>query len=320
MLAFDFSPLNALLMKMLKLIFGLWIFLLFHTATAAPLNSLKKEEKLPGDATLFCSLRSVYVPLYDLDLKKVRSFRVYVFIPKHSSATNKVPLVVSIATIVGLTPMEFKIGTHFCKNGMAAAIADFYPEKFPVVTEIQKGIDSSSKINLEGVQKMLDMLVTWPEIDSSKIGMLAVSIGTMPGAIASLVDDRIVASVLVAPIGHVADVVAESKARKLARWKAELYKKGIVRDQEELRQRLRDKIKYDPILFANPSKRDKFMHVIIERDEDVPTPYQLEYHKQMGDPKLRTLNAFGHGPQIVGYILFSQSEVISFFKEKFHLL
>ena len=160
-------------------------------------------------------------------------------------------------------------------------------------------------------RQALDWLETRPDVDLTRIASFGVSAGGIQNAMVAGVDDRYVAHVLALTGGPLADVFADTTEDDLRR----LFDRGMRQqglDREQLRERLREVIRTDPLRLAPYVPRDKVLLVLARRDESVPIRRGMALYEALGRPQTVFL-PMGHYGSILA-LPFVQSRAVEFLR------
>jgi hypothetical protein len=114
--------------------------------------------------------------------------------------------------------------------------------------------------------------------------------------------------------GPLADVFVDSDEKGLVKL-CEKVRKHTGCSREELRERLRETIRTDPVLLAPGVDPEKVLLVIARFDESVPTKYGERLERALGRPRTRRL-PLGHYTSVLA-LPFVRGETVSFLAEKF---
>jgi hypothetical protein len=207
-----------------------------------------------------------------------------------SMNTQKVP-VIMVLPILG--------GSNYFANSFANCFAG---EDFSAVIvrrqKKHKDFKNLDMININlnqivyDLKQALDWIWRQPGIDSERIGVFGISMGSIKAALISSLDNRIKASVMCLVGGNLAEIIATSDEKGIVR-RREAYMKKHDMSQDELCNILQSKITCDPINYAEYIDAKNSLMVLGCFDSVVPYKNGIELWERMGKPEKITLFA-GH--------------------------
>ncbi len=266
-----------------------------------------EEEKDYGYCTRFIYS---YLPEYKNRLPNRRVW-VYLFLPK---STNKLPLVFILPNTKGVSRyIELNMGEFFARNGFAFITIETGFQKdhriFRKFTEKKTGLelaliylDLIHEYILES-QSILDWVKANPAIDSSKICVGGISLGSFASELVLELRPDINCGIFLLGGGNIDAVFLNSAMFKGIR--EELFKNKDLGNEF-----LRHIKQLDPLNFAYNLKGKKILMFNALFDALVPREYTLEFAKAAGSPPIKWLIG-GHVTSIFS-LAFVEVEMLNF--------
>lgn len=186
---------------------------------------------------------------------------------------GKLPLLVVVPPIQGLSRRESSIAKHFLKQGYHIVVLE--PVKNITDGSIPIAEFQNTLLSFVGaVRSVIDVMVKKEEVDSNNVFLWASSLGAIYSTIVFGADRRIDAAILVAGGGSLPDIVTESRQKYVRRYKETRMKvEGLATDQD-FRNKMSDNLSIDPVQFAKLRSPDEVYYIMALKDKSVPTQYQ----------------------------------------------
>jgi dienelactone hydrolase len=225
-------------------------------------------------------------------------------------AAEKVPVILVLPILGGSNNIASSFARYFTRHGFAAAVV--HRQKIYPKQEFLKEIDKLLCQIVFDHKQAIDWVESRPELDASRIGVFGVSMGGIKGALISALDPRIGASVLVLAAGDLPYILARSNDKGIIkRRNALLAEKTLT--PEQLQQELTEKIRCDPINYAEHIDADKTLMILARFDAVVPYHKGLELKEKIGNPETILLWS-GHYSAIV-YIYYVKYQSRKFLQQ-----
>lgn len=222
-------------------------------------------------------------------------------------SAEKVPVIMVLPILGGGNSIASSFARYFAEHGFAAIIV--HAQKAYKKPEYLTKINTILRQIVFDHKQAIDWIETKPELDAARIGVFGVSMGGIKGALISALDQRVSASVLVLAAGDIAYILAHSNEKGIKKERAILLEKRQL-TPEELRQELKEKIKTDPLDFAEYIDARKTLMILARFDRVVPYHKGLELREKIGNPATIALFS-GHYSSIV-YIYYVKSQARKF--------
>lgn len=226
---------------------------------------------------------------------------------------SPLPVVLILAVSGGDYKIEHHVARCFARNGYAAIVIR-RPESDRSFTTGEQ-INGLLKWSVQNDVRVADWIETRPELDAHRIGVFAVSLGAIQGAIFATVDPRVRAAVLGLTGGDVADILTHTWHRTYVK-----RRDVMLRDEHltlpELQQQFAETILCDPIYFAPYVERKKILLVLAVFDHVVPFKNGQELRDKMGKPETIYLLA-GHFTALM-YLPYLEGEALDFYRDRFN--
>lgn len=225
---------------------------------------------------------------------------------------EKTPVILVLPILGGGNVIAKKFATFFANKGYSAAIVH-RQDKFKEID----GIDTINSILMQMVydhKQAIDWIETQEDLDTTRIGVFGVSMGSIKGALVSSLDPRVQACVLALVAGDIPYVITYTK-EKGVRKKREQYLKANNLDADMLYERLKKQITCDPIHYASYLDANKAMVILARFDRIMPYAKGKQLWKEMGKPEIIYLLS-GHYTAVV-FLPYIQRSSFQFFREKF---
>jgi len=210
------------------------------------------------------------------------------------------PLVIISPPIVGVDPVEKLIATGFV-TGKTPFYNTFildYGEKINDKSRPINSLNNSFIISITQGRLLIDFAEAQNEsIDSKKIACYGMSLGGIMSALLLEVDSRVDAAVVIVGGGNFPEILRNSVQAIVKGYRESRMKAENIKTLDELEQKTRNSLLFDPLYFAHRrAPRDIFMVIALE-DTAVPTKNQLELWEAFHRPQNIQYHA-DHAPTI----------------------
>ena len=246
-----------------------------------------------------------------------RAKRVVKLLLRRPDSSKKVPVMVIVPTIDGVTSIEHSMGSQFCDAGIAVVVADVIDRTLPSVMPGWGLEDRVNRAAILAVRTVLDFAETNDHFDKNKIGMIGASLGGMSTALISGVEaDRLKAIVIAVGAGNLPYALAYSTNKEITELRERRMENLGITDPAQYEEPLRQTVRYDPLFFASQVKRERIMMVMGEADVTMPYMIQQETFEAFGRPT-QELYSTGHVATIAAMTFWYFNNVIDFVKTRF---
>ncbi|MDC3378937.1 acetylxylan esterase [Planctomycetota bacterium] len=214
------------------------------------------------------------------------------YAPRHAQPGDRIPAAVVVHHLGGSFEVEAYMAQFLAQHGIMAffiSLPNYGNRQEPGTS--QGFISARDPLNAPNgfrqavldVIRAGDLLRAMPEVDSERVGVLGVSLGSFVCSVARGVDPRLRRSVLILGGGDLGSVVRTAdEVREV------LDKSGV--DPEELAEAL---LPYDPITFAGRVPTEDVLMINASQDEVVPPSSTRALWHAFGEPEIHWF-ATGH--------------------------
>lgn len=235
------------------------------------------------------------------------------------ASKNKVPVVLVVPSMEGVTVIEPKIASQLCSNGIAAVIADVVDTTLPKTLPAIAHEDVQGRRAILALRTIIDLVSNHPAFDRDRIGIIGVSLGgVITSMIAGIEPDRLKAVVIVVGGGNLPFVLATSDQSKVADLRRQRMDFLKLHDSDRYEDWLRGTLRYDPMYFAARANHDRIMMITAKSDTKVPYSVQQDLFEAFGRPKVSEYSG-GHVETIISMTYFYFGEVLDFYKSRLGL-
>lgn len=278
----------------------------------SPWNGKFKEKDVEFDG--YCYRSTLKMDVVDPQTGDTRNLKLYLYRP---DVDKKVPLVMVIPTLDGITVLEPSIAVQLCDSDIAAIIADVNNPIQPPELPSWGVEDKNNRSAILSLRTILDYAETDPRFERDQIGMMGLSLGGITTAMMAGVEpDRLRAVVITVGGGNLPYVMAESDNSKVTELRRRRMSYLGLRDVSEYEERLHESIRFDPMYFASRANRDRVLMVMAERDSTVPFSVQRDLFSALKKPDYMLFSG-GHIGSLVSLTYLYLDTVIDFFKARF---
>lgn len=274
-----------------------------------------KEEDVTDDFTEYSmKFESAFVSPYPQN----NEVPVRIFIP--AGAKGPVPMVV-VLHYWGATDLrpERSLATELCRRGLGAAVMTlpYHLERTPTgrrsgemaIQATVAGLKDMSIQCVWDVRRLIDFLVTKPEVDVTRIGITGTSLGALVTALAYAIDDRIAAATFVLGGVDFAQIMWNSSRVVLQR--DALRRQGYT--ESKIRAELKD---VEPLTYLPKRQLGPSLVIGAKFDTVMPNGSTYELIKALPNPQVLWLDTGHYGGIFVQRRL--MREVAAFFGSTFN--
>ena len=241
-----------------------------------------------------------------------------VFIP--TSASGPVPVVFMLPPLGGANRLDLMMGDTFCKNNIAVFI----------ITTTLNGLDSPTLVPVTdhdhthrrvaaAIKGAMIIARTYPQLNTSKMGIFGESLGGILGSVAYSVIPEISAGAFIVNGGDVPNILATSDQGPVINLKNARMKEQNFTTTEQYENYLNDNLQIDPLHFAKLINPETIKLILAQNDKSVPTADQMAYYNALGKPKETKFYPYGHGETIFAVLGLSngKKEIADWFNARF---
>ncbi len=200
-----------------------------------------------------------------------------------NSKTSKLPILIIVPPINGISIREKKVTNHFLAQGYHVLVI----EPIKNITNVSVPISEfqNNLLSFVGaVRSVIDVVSKKPEIDTTNIFLWATSMGAIYSSIVIGVDNRINSGIFIVGGASIADIVTESDQKYIRNYKNQRIKEEKLKSDEEFRSLLKANITVDPLNYAKNKPPQNIYFVMATKDKTVPTKYQEMLYSSFGSP------------------------------------
>lgn len=235
------------------------------------------------------------------------------------ATSEKVPAVIVVPSMEGVTIVEPKIAAKLCGSGIAAVISDVVDTSLPKSLPAARHEDEQERRAILSLRTVLDVLSTHPAFDRDRLGIIGVSVGgIITSMMAGIEPDRLKAVVVVVGSGNLPYVLANSDNDKVSDLRRQRMTHLKIRENEIYEDWLRANLRYDPLYFAPRAQRDRIMMITARGDTTVPYRMQQDLFEAFGKPTVSEYSG-SHVQTILSMTYFYFGDVIKFYKSRLGL-
>ena len=163
-------------------------------------------------------------------------------------------------------------------------------------------------------RRALDWICTWPEIDTTRIGVTGVSLGSISASLLMAADERIHAGAFFLFGGNIPKIIATSNETNVVKLRNRLLSKIPFSDLENYLTPLYKDV--DPITYADRLDPAHILMVSANRDKVIIPSVTKEIWKKLGEPPWIKIPFVGHYTA-AAYFFYGNKRMAKFFKKQF---
>lgn len=240
------------------------------------------------------------------------------YFPKKSGA----PIVVQLPPMGGVNILDKGMANTFCKNNIAVILVATNLTGFDGNTAMpMSDHDEAFRRAVAAIKGALSYASLKGTVDVDKAGIFGVSLGGILGSVAFGVMDELSAATLIVNGGDIPYILAYSDQEEVSRLRNIRMKQDGYKTAEEYESALRQVLQLDPMHFASEINPEFVKQYLSNKDENVPTIKQKEYHEAIGSPQEVQFYNSGHVSTVIS-VLFGGSnrqKIAQWFNDRFKL-
>ena len=202
------------------------------------------------------------------------------YAPPHA---QKAPVVLIFPILWGndLGVKDFAQG--FAREGIHGIIVYRPKEKFSMEKPLSQ-IEEHFHATVVNARRVIDWLETQPNVDTSKIGSLGISMGATLNVVVAVAEPRIQRYVFCLPASHMAEVIITTRDHSISK-KRDEYLKRYRMSQKEAQAQLETLFKSEPLRVAHSIDPKKSMMVIAMWDRVIGRKNSIAIWRALGKPR-----------------------------------
>jgi hypothetical protein len=221
------------------------------------------------------------------------------------------PVILVLPIFGGSNYFAKTFSEYFADNGYSAIIVH-RQKKYKTFKDLDK-MDNILRQIVFDHKQALDWIGMQDDIDSERIGVFGISMGSIKAALISSLDRRIKVSVMCLTGGNLAEIIATSDEGGVVRRRKEYMKEHDV-TEEMFYDLLQSKITCDPMEYAEYIDAENSLMVLAYFDSAVPYKNGNELWEKIGQPEKITMLT-GHYTAILG-LPYVKMKSLDFFDRK----
>ncbi len=262
-----------------------------------------------------CAIFELAYSLKDPFSEKFFQYEMKVSWPR---SQKPVPVILSVPTIEGISLMEKSVLKQMCKMNVAGIIAHVNNEGFDIGSQAIAIADHQLIRGAVSLRRLIDILENLPAVedsstisrilvDTKRIGIVALSVGTISSLLATAVDERIKALFIMGAIGNTPHTLAYSIHSKVKSLRDAQMKRHGFKRKEQYELFLRQRMKATPVQFSSLLAKRNIYQIVVLNDPIAPTSGQLEIQNSTGNTKVFIdQGSEGHGMALATEIMVRQ--------------
>lgn len=223
----------------------------------------------------------------------------------------KSPVILVLPILGGSNYFANTFAGYFADKGYSAIIVH-RQKRYKTFKDLEK-MDKILRQIVFDHKQTLDWIGMQDELDSERIGVFGISMGSIKAALISSLDKRIKASVMCLVGGNLAEIIATSDEKGVVRRREEYMEEHNI-SRDEFHGLLQSKITCDPINYAEYMDAENSLIVLGRFDSAIPYKNGNELWEKMGKPEKITMLT-GHYTAILG-LQYVKMKSLDFFNRK----
>lgn len=197
--------------------------------------------------------------------------------------TRHAPVILFTPILGGRMGLERGVARGLAKEGFHVILVHKERKMFRRSWSAQD-IERKFRAAIAERKRVIDWLVTRPEVDRQRIGAFGISMGGIVTAVLTPLDERIRAAVMVMPGGNIDEILMRTEEGPLRKYcERRMDQEGL--SPAMFQKRIRDTLSSDPIHLAPYVDPRRVMVIVARYDDVVPTDIQLKLWRALGRPK-----------------------------------
>ncbi|MCW3072694.1 MAG: hypothetical protein JWO44_2584 [Bacteroidetes bacterium] len=257
--------------------------------------------------------------LYDLVINGVDptsgdtlQIRVHFF---ENKKTGKLPLLIIVPPINGVSMRERKVSDHFISEGYHTVVIEpvkNISDNTVAIKDFQKRL----LCFISAVRSTVDVFEVKEQVDPENMFVWAASMGAIYSSYAVCADKRINAAVLVVGGAPLSGIVTDSKQKYVVRYRKERMKVESLASTEAFRQKMKESMSIDVLQLAKNRAASDLYFILALKDKSVPTAYQLMLADTFGPGSTIKKYKSGHAKTLFRSHLFHLNDYSDFLNSK----
>ena len=223
----------------------------------------------------------------------------------------KSPVIIVLPILGGSNYFAHTFARYFADNGFSSLIVH-RQKMYKEFKDLDK-LDTILRQIVLDHKQALDWIEMQKNLDTDRIGVFGISMGSIKAALISSLDKRIKATVMCLTGGNIAEIIATSDEKGIVK-RREAYMKAHNISQDEFADLLKSKITCDPFNYAEYMDADNSLMVLGRFDSAVPYKNGNALWAKMGKPEKITMPT-GHYTAILG-LYYIKMKSLDFFNRK----
>ena len=229
-----------------------------------------------------------------------------------STAPGRRPAILFNPILGGDYPLERGICRHLARHGFHVALVHRKTLKIGPNDDVSR-IELLLRQGVIRIRQITDWMASQERVDPARMGSYGISMGGIASILAAAVEPRLRVHVVALAGGSLADILASSKDRLLAKPRARYLAHQRI-DLATLEQRLREALRSDPIRLAPYVDPQRLMLFVAVFDRTIGRSNALRLRRALRNPATVFLPS-GH---YTAYLLlpYLKYESLRFFKRR----
>ncbi|HEX5048939.1 MAG TPA: alpha/beta fold hydrolase [Gammaproteobacteria bacterium] len=220
------------------------------------------------------------------------------------------PVIVLLPIFNGQLSITRYFARYFANQGWRAVVVTRKRDPLEQIDDVEDII----RANLDDYRRVLDWVEEQHDIDPTRVGVFGISLGAMDAVMLTALDRRIDALVAAMAGGDLAQLMMDTRYRRVARTVDRMLDEGGT-TREGLLESMEQRIAIDPLTLAPYVDAQRVLLVMTRTDAIVPFELQDELRESMGEPETLYLPT-GHRSSVVYFPLLRNS-AFEFFERQF---
>lgn len=223
----------------------------------------------------------------------------------------KTPTILVLPILGGSNYFSTIFAKYFADNGYSAIIVH-RQKRYRSIANLDQ-IDNILRQIVFNHMQVIDWIEMQENLDSNRIGVLGISMGSIKATLVSALDRRVKASVICLTGGNLAEIVATSNEKEIVRRRNEYLNVNNI-SIDEFQNLLQKKITCDPINYAEYLDAESVLMVLGRFDSTIPYKNGRQLWLKMGKPEIITMLS-GHYTAALG-LQYVKMKSLDFFNRK----
>jgi BAAT / Acyl-CoA thioester hydrolase C terminal len=234
-----------------------------------------------------------YINIRQTDFPELRKRNARVYYYEQKDKSRKHPALICLPPTGGPIEIVKTFARFYAEQGYNT-IAFYRREQF---FNPKKTFDYNSLLirqSVIDVRRGIDFLETREAVDQSQVAVLGMSLGGILGALATVSDGRIGATVMLVSSGNLAEIMATSHYGRVAKFRRGMVKRYNLKNEAELLEFARPLMeRVDPVTYADRMDPARLLMINGYQDNIIKISAAQHTWQAFGRPEWRTL-PIGH--------------------------